>query len=138
MHDTVNDADRKNTSSVLFFVAENGTWYRAYPNGTVGAQAPKGHEIPNIADETVDIPPLSDRPVYVWKVTFGACETNFYNASGGETIATFPIPGCGGPVPPSETQSTEHGTETTASTAGFGLGVAILALVVMALQLIRR
>lgn len=160
LYDSVVDEARNETNASLYFVAENGTWYHAYSDGTVGEPAPSGDVIPNIevvldngteVNETADIQ-SSERPIYVWKVV-GDCGTTLYNASDGTAIAAYPIPGCSVPMPPSETPATtgQSGmdetdsrsptvtdTSVTGTTPGFGMGVSITAIVLVILVRVRQ
>lgn len=135
--------ERDTTTAALYFVDENGSWYHATSGGTIGAAAPAGAAVPNLDGVTVDLP-ASERPGYVWKVTAHGCGTTVYNASNGEPIAGYPIPGCGVPGPTgstsasaSEAQSTEDGV-VIRTARGFGGPAAVVALAVVAILLIRR
>lgn len=128
----------------LYYVAENGTWYHARPNGSVGEPAPAGATIPNIANETAEVP-AADRPVYVWKVTDGSCGSTLYDASTGDVIAPYPIPGCPPQTPPTASATvTAISAETTDEPAltvegpGFGVLVAVVAVLGTGLGLARR
>lgn len=143
LYSSVVDADRNSFTASLYFVAQNGTWYNAYSNGSVGTIAPAGPEIPNIADERADIP-TAERPVYVWKVTLNGCGTTLYNASSGEVIAAMPIPGCGMPTPYTPLSTATQRTQRTEADApmigrgpGFGVGATLMAVLV-AVILLRR
>lgn len=140
MYNSVLDKDRSDTNASLYFVAENGTWFHAYPNGTIGAKAPDGAVIPNIEDETATLP-VSDRPVYVWKVTVNNCGTTLYNASDGTSLAAYPIPGCGMPSPssePTQVSTSDPIPPPTERTPGFGIGVAIIAIIILVGLLARQ
>lgn len=134
MYHSVLDRDRSDTNASLYVVAENGTWFHASPDGTIGAKAPDGAVIPNFEDETANLPP-SDRPVYVWKVTVNNCGTTLYNATDGTSIAAYPIPGCDAPSPstevsPASPTQAQTDAPTRGSTPGFGIGIALMAIVV--------
>ena len=146
---SVDDKNGRNTTAKLYFVAVNGTWFHALPDGTIGAPAPHGNVIPNVdteigngttVNETLEIDE-ENLPVYVWKVT-QPCETAAYNASSSDLIADFDIPGCSGlrapSEPPTENQTTpspsprETHTETTGGTgAGFDTITAIIGFCVV-------
>lgn len=94
--------------AVLYYVAANGTWFHAASNGSVGTRAPSGNVVPGVkresrngtsVNETVDL--TDERPIYVWKVweTDHCPGPTVLNATGGETIATYPIPACSPPRP---------------------------------------
>lgn len=148
LFDSVVDADPGDARAALYLVAEDGSWYHADPNGTVGAVAPDGSDLPNVADETVDVP-ASERPVYVWKVTVGGCGTTAYDAGDGAVVAAYPIPGCPLRTPPSEPRPTTDrspreeplggstASPTTGASAGFGVGVAVAAVLATARLLVR-
>lgn len=144
LYRTVVDADRDASTASLYFVAQNGTWYNAYSNGTVGAIAPSGAEIPNIEDESANVPD-GDRPMYVWKVTLDGCGTTLYDASTGDGIASYPIPGCGVPTPSAAlTTATQEGQQTEGEAPvigrgpGFGVVVTLAAMLVVVILLLRR
>jgi len=137
LYSTVVDQERDATTVSLYFVAENGSWYYADPDGTIGALAPNGAEIPNTENEFAEVPP-SDRPTYVWKLSKTDCGTTLYNASDGETIATYPIPGCDIPSPSDEETGITDNEAVTADAPGFGVPVAVAALVTVAILLVRR
>lgn len=129
--------------ATLYFVAEDGTWYHAFPNGSIGSPAPDGDEIPLLSGETYDVP-QDERPKYLWKVVADdGCSTTFFNAENTSDAAPLPIPGCNPPptpTPPDETATavSEPGTvtptgttpeTTTAGQPGFGMALPIVSLV---------
>jgi len=150
------DEDGTDANATLYYVAENGTWYHASSNGSVGVVASEGDVVPGIADETYDVPP-DDRPRFLWKVVRdGGCDTGFYDASNGTSVATYVVPSCPPPPPPTPGTSTavpvttnedatttsESGTAPTDTSStggqpGFGAAVGALGIVV-ALWFARR
>lgn len=141
------DANASGHSAALYYVAQNGSWYHASANGSVGSPAPGGAAHPRTDDEHEV--PRGERPTYLWKVVSDdGCDVVFSDARNASTVAAMPIPSCPPPTPPTSTptatdepDSTAGGRSTTASGAGpdtdatdggslpgFGVVVSVVAL----------
>lgn len=129
-------ANESDASAELYFVAENGTWYQATANGSVGDRAPDGDELRLLGQsdtQTSDTPTVNssqlDPPGYVWKVRTG-CTNVFVDGASGETASVLAVPGCSQlqKTPPattatqSTTRATRRSTEATRTSRGSGPG----------------
>lgn len=93
------DTEPSNATATLYFVAENGTWYHASPDKSIGQPAPNGSE--TVVGNTTLSFNESERPLYIWKVTRPAdmggksrhgAATYAVNAETGEVISKVLAP----------------------------------------------
>lgn len=156
LYETEVHGGRDDYDATLYFVAEDGTWYRAFPTGSIGAPAPDGDEIPLLSGETHEVP-REERPKYLWKVVSDdECSTTFYDAENVSDAAAIPIPNCpprtrptptptpigtspaAGREPGASTPTTMTRKTTTAGQPGFGVSMAIGSMVAAGLLAARR
>lgn len=113
LYAAVDESSTGSTAS-LYYVAENGSWFHASVNGSVGSPAPAGDAVPGVADETHEVGP-DERPVYLWRVVSDdECDTTFYDASNASDASSYVIPSC--PPPTTGATTTRPITQTTAGT----------------------
>lgn len=103
LYGTVIDDAPDSYNESLFYVSENGTWYRAYSNKTIGDTTPSGNNVPFYSDKSVDLT-SGQRPAYVWKVTRtdGCPALAVYDASSGQELVKEVQPQCP-PIPTNRT-----------------------------------
>lgn len=99
----IGTADCADDRLALYYVAENGTWFHARPNGSVGDPAPEGNHSA-VAPVRFHLDP-DRRPTYVWRRyrgdDVGDCPyTQFYGAESGAFLGSIPVP-CPTPTPAS-------------------------------------
>ena len=135
--------DRNKYNASLYYVTEDNVWYHAYPNETIGSKALFGDVVPDIdvalhngtkVNETIHIS-SEIRPIYVWKVIESEYGTTVYNASDGNTIASYIFTGSVKSTNSTETDNPQQTTDITTSNQsvrkqttsntgpGFGIGV---------------
>ncbi|MFB6194982.1 MAG: hypothetical protein ABEI80_02340 [Haloplanus sp.] len=88
----IGTADCRDDEVGLYYVSENGTWYRAGLDGSIRAPAPEGNDS-RVAPVEFRIEP-AQRPAYVWqRYDPNDCPyTHFYNATDGRHLGWIPVP----------------------------------------------